>query len=229
MAAEGFREELDAVLLQAQEIARQAGIYLAVGLNVIDSNSSSEGENRLVIIDPRGEVVVNQLKYGCMAFNMYDFEIPTVDTPYGKLAAAICCDLDFPYVIRQVSQKGVDILLNPAFEPTAENILAHSQMVSFRAIENGLSIFRSTSMGLSSAIDPYGRTLGSMDATRVDQRVFVVQLPNHHVHPVYTVVGDLFGWLISVGFVFIVGWAIFGHRKSQSAAASSAHEKSPSA
>ena len=229
VAAEGFREDIDAVLLQAQEIARQAGIYLAVGLNVIGSNMGSEGENRLVIIDPRGEVVVNQLKYGCMAFNMYDVEIPIIDTPYGKLAAVICCDLDFPYVIRQVSQKGVDILLNPSFEPTAENILAHSLMAPFRAIENGVSIFRSTSMGYSLAIDPYGRTLGSMDATRVDQRVFVVQLPNHHVHPVYSTVGDLFGWLISAGFVFIVGWAIFGNRKSRAAASSSAQEKSPSA
>ncbi|NJD58281.1 MAG: hypothetical protein FIA98_02650, partial [Anaerolineae bacterium] len=64
IAIEGFREDLDAVLVQAQDIARQEGIYLAVGLNVISPNSGSEGENRLAIIDPRGEVVVNQLKYG---------------------------------------------------------------------------------------------------------------------------------------------------------------------
>jgi hypothetical protein len=43
---------------------------------------------------PRGEVVVNQLKYGCSTFNMYNFEIQTVDTPYGRLAGVICCDLD---------------------------------------------------------------------------------------------------------------------------------------
>jgi apolipoprotein N-acyltransferase len=228
VAAEGFREDLDTMLLRAQEIARQEGIYLAVGLNVIGPNMGSEGENRLVIIDPRGDVVVNQLKYGCTALNMYDVEIPMIDTPYGKLAGVICCDLDFPYVIRQVSQKGVDILLNPSFEPTTENIVAHSQMAPFRAIENGVSIFRPTSMGISLAIDPYGRSIGSMDATRVDERVFVVQLPNHHVHPVYSVVGDLFGWLIVVGFVVIVGWAIFGNRKSQAEAASSPQEQSPS-
>ena len=209
MAVEGYREDLDAVLVRAQDIARQEGIYLAVGLNVIGPNSGSEGENRLVIIDPLGEVVVNQLKYGCMAIYMYDFEIPTIDTPYGRLAGVICCDLDFPYVIRQVSQKGVDILLNPSFEPTSENIVAHSQMAPFGAIENGMSIFRPTSMGISLAIDPYGRILGSMDATRVDERVFVVQLPNHHVHTVYSVVGELFGWMLVVGFVVMVGWAIY--------------------
>jgi apolipoprotein N-acyltransferase len=196
---------------------------------VIGPNSGSEGENRLEIIDPRGEVVVNQLKYGCTAIHMYDFEIPTIDTPYGRLAGVICCDLDFPYVIRQVSQKGVDILLDPSFEPTAENIIAHSQMAPFRAIENGVSIFRPTSQGISLAIDPYGRIVGSMDATRVDERVFVVQLPNHHVHTVYSVVGDLFGWPIVVGFVLIAGWAIFRSRKSRAEAAGSTEAQPPSA
>ena len=229
VAVEGFREDLDAVLVRAQDIARQGGIYLAVGLNVIGPNLGSEGENRLVIIDPRGEIVINQLKYGCMAFNMYDFTIPTVDTPYGRLAGVICCDLDFPYVIRQVSQNGVDILLNPSFEPTAENIVAHSQMAPFTAIEYGVSIFRPTSQGISLAIDPFGRILGSMNSTRVDERVFVVQLPNHHVHPVYSVVGELFGWLISIGFVFIVGWAIYRNRKSRTQAIAAPEAQHPSA
>src|SRR4030065_2177250 len=147
-----------------------------------------------------------------LAFNMYDVEIPTIDTPYGKLAGVICDDSDFPYVIRQVSQKGVDILLNPSFEPTSENIIAHSQMAPFSAIANGMSIFRPTSMGISLAIDPYGRILGSMDATRVDQRVFVVQLPNHHIHTVYSLVGELFGWMLAVGFMVIVGWTTYSSR-----------------
>ena len=86
-------------------------------------------------------------KYGCMAFNMYNFEIQTVDTPYGRLASVICCDLDYPYIVRQVSQKDVDILLVSSFEPTTANIVAHSQMAPFRAIENGVSIFRGRKAG----------------------------------------------------------------------------------
>jgi apolipoprotein N-acyltransferase len=228
VAVEGYREDLDAVLARAQDIAHQEGIYLAVGLNVIGPNSGPEGENRLEIIDPHGEVVVNQLKYGCTAIDMYDFEIPTIDTPYGRLAGVICCDLDFPYVIRQVSQKGVDILLDPSFEPTTANIIAHSQMAPFAAIGNGVSIFRPTSQGLSLAIDPYGRILGSMDATRVDERVFVVQLPNHHVHTVYSAVGELFGWMLVVGFVVMVSWAIYRSRKSLAGVVGSPEVQPPS-
>jgi len=215
VAIEGYQEDLNAVLARAQDIARQEGLYLAVGLNVIGPNSGPEGENRLEIIDPRGEVVVDQLKYGCMAIHMYDFEIPTIDTPYGRLAGVICCDLDFPYVIRQVSHKGVDILLDPSFEPTSENIIAHSQMAPFSAIENGVSIFRPTSMGISLAIDPYGRILGSMDATRVSERVFVVQLPNHHIHTIHSAIGELFGLMLVIAFMVIVGWAIYSRRKAR--------------
>jgi len=221
VAAEGFKEDLNSVVARAQDIARQEGIYLSVGLNIIGPGSYSEGENRLVLIDPRGEILVDYIKYGCTAFNMYSVEIPTVETPYGRLATVLCCDLDFPYVIRQVSQKGVDILLVPSFEPTAAHITAHSRMASFRAIENGVSIFRPTAQGISLAIDPYGRTLGSMDATRVSERVFVVQLPNHRVSTVYSVVGELFGWLAAAGFLVIVVWGIVRGRKARAAAAGS--------
>jgi len=217
VAAEGFKQDLDEVVARAQDIARQEGIYLSVGLNVIGPGSYSEGENRLVLIDPRGEILVDYLKYGCMAFNMYSVQVPTIETPYGTLGAVLCCDLDYPYVIRQVSRKGVEILLVPSYEPTAAQVTAHSRMASFRAIENGVSIFRPTAQGISLATDPYGQTLGSMDATRVSERVFVVQVPNHRVATVYSVVGDLFGWLALAGFVFIAGWAIVRGRKAHPA------------
>jgi hypothetical protein len=82
IATEGFKEDLDKVLAQARDIARQEGIYLAVGLNVIGPDSGPEGENKLVIIDPNGEVVVDQIKYGCGSTRLYGFEIQTVETPY---------------------------------------------------------------------------------------------------------------------------------------------------
>jgi apolipoprotein N-acyltransferase len=218
VAAEGFKEDLDEVVARAQDIARREGVYLSLGLNVIGPGSYSEGENRLVLIDPNGDILVNYLMYGCMAFNMYSVKVPTVETPYGTLGAVLCCDLDYPYVIRQASRKGVDFLLVPSFEPTAAQITAHSRMASLRAIENGVSIFRPTAQGISLAIDPYGRTLGSMDATRVSERVFVMQVPNQRVATVYSVVGDLFGWLVVAGFLVIAVWGIVLGRKARGVA-----------
>jgi apolipoprotein N-acyltransferase len=218
LAVVGYQQDLDALLERARAAARQENIYLAMGVGLLDPAVNHVQENRFMMVDPQGQIVVNQLKYGCtFAMRMYSTQIQTVDTPYGRVAGVVCCDLDFPYVLRQVSQKGVDILLVPSFEPSRENLLAHSQMVAFRAIENGVSIFRPTIQGLSLAIDPYGRTLASMDDTHADERVFVVQLPKHRAFTVYSVIGDLFGWLMVAGFAGMVVVAIAGGRKGATA------------
>jgi len=49
----------------------------------------------------------------------------------------------------------------------------------------------------------------------------VVQLPNHWVSTVYSLVGDLFGWLTVAGILIIAVWAIARGRKARAAAAGS--------
>ena len=211
-----YRQDLDTLLDRVSGIARQEGIYLAIGIGLLDPelNPINVAENRLMIFDPQGKIVIDQIKYGCTAaFGMYTAQIQTVDTPYGRLGGVICCDADFPYVVRQASQKGVDILLVPAYEPTREELWAHSQMVPFRSFENGISIFRTTIQGYSLAIDPYGRTLAAMDDALADQGVFVAQVPMHHVFTVYSLIGDGFGWLPVGGFVVLIVLAILKRRK----------------
>jgi predicted amidohydrolase len=39
--------------------------------------------------------------------------VPTIDTPYGRLAAMICVDADFPTTARQIGQVRADILILP--------------------------------------------------------------------------------------------------------------------
>jgi apolipoprotein N-acyltransferase len=217
VAVFGYREDLDALLKKAGNIAKKQDIYLVLGYGLLttDPNAYYVDENRFAIIDPQGEKVVDTLKYGCtFAFGMYAFQLPVVDTPYGRLAGVPCCDLDFPYVIRQASQKGVDILFVPSFEPSMENQRAHSLMAPFRAIENGFSIFRLTIQGFSQAFDPYGRTIGYLNDTLSNEKVLVMQMPNHHITTIYSLVGDLFGWLMVIGFVVIVVIAIVRRRRN---------------
>lgn len=77
-------------------------------------------------------------------------------------------------------------------------------MVPFRAIENGISIFRTTSQGFSMAIDPYRRVIGMMDQKLGDRGVFAVQMPAHRIFTVYGIVGDNLGWLVVVGIAALV-------------------------
>lgn len=125
LAVVAYHDDLERLLERAGALPREEGIYLAFGYGLLDPalNDLNVAENRFIIIDPQGKVVVDQLEYGCtMAIRMYSAEIQVVETPYGKIGGVICCDADFPYVLHQASQKGVDILFVPTFEPTRENL-----------------------------------------------------------------------------------------------------------
>lgn len=218
-----------ALLARGKEVARQEGIYLVMPLYTVYPDPKQPVDNRLIIVDPAGEVVLEHEKYGCTAFNLSQIKLTAFDTPYGKMSAVMCCDLDFPTVISQAGRKGVDILFVPSNEPLASIVQMHVQQAPFRVIENGFSLVRPTKSGVSLYTDPYGRVLAMTDQRLASSKVLVVQVPTHRVATVYSIAGDLFGWLTVAGFVIIVVWAIFRGRKNRAEAAASTEAQAPSA
>ena len=210
----GLKEDVDALVAKAGEVSRQENIYLAIS-PVIVYPEEERAELRLFVTDPTGKAVINHLKYAYgMGDPLNEVELQTVDTPYGRLSAVLCGDLDFPSVVKQAGEKGVDILLIPGNETTVADYLWHVRYAPFRAIENGVSLVRQATGGVSIVTDPYGRILASMDHYIADDRVMVAQVPIHRAQTVYATAGDWFGWLAVVGFVVITGWAIFRGRKA---------------
>jgi apolipoprotein N-acyltransferase len=90
-------------------------------------------------------------------------------------------------------------------------------MATFRAIENGVSLVRQADNGLSIATDPFGRTLAAVDHFATEDRVTVAQVPSKGVFTVYSVIGDLFGWLAVAGFgtITIIGVVRWRREKRQ--------------
>jgi apolipoprotein N-acyltransferase len=84
----------------------------------------------------------------------------------------------------------------------------HTYMASFRGIENGFSIVRAAGNGLSAAFDYQGRTLATADYFTT-KRGMIPYVPTHGVKTIYAAVGDLFAWLSIVGFVTLLGLALF--------------------
>ncbi|HEY1353036.1 MAG TPA: hypothetical protein VGF67_25765 [Ktedonobacteraceae bacterium] len=74
--------------------------------------------------------------------------MPLVGSPYGRLAGVICFDADYPGTPRQAGLAGADVLLVPADDWQGLDP-AHAHNATLRAIENGLSLVRETSQGLS--------------------------------------------------------------------------------
>lgn len=94
-----------------------------------------------------------------------------LDTPFGRLGLAICYDLRFPELFRQMLLSGVDILAVPsAF--TARTGAAHWEvLLRARSIENlcyavaanqgGFHVNGRETYGHSMVIDPWGRVMAS--------------------------------------------------------------------
>ncbi len=207
-----------ALIARAQEVARQNAIYLAVPLYSEYSEPGKLIENRLLLIDPSGAIVMNHVKYGGHIIENYriqgDKKLQTVDTPFGVLSGAICYDLDYPAVIQQTGRNDTGLLLVPSADWFDIDPI-HSQMAVFRAIENGMSVVRQTDAGLSLAVDPYGRILAQTDFFGATDRTMVAQVPVGHVTTIYSLFGRWFEWVCLAGFLSVVAWALVARRQAR--------------
>jgi apolipoprotein N-acyltransferase len=201
-------EDEQSLISRSQEIARAKGVYIALGYSV-EYQDDSPYENKLVIIDPAGKNALEHLKFGGQAiegFKAGDGILRTVDTPYGTLSGIICWDTFFQKPVLQAGRNGTDILLSTSYEFRAI-VPMHAQITTFRAIENGVSLVRVADNGISFVTDPYGRTISYVDFFNTSERVMVAQVPAYHVTTLYSIVGDLFGWLAVVGLIGVAAWS----------------------
>ncbi|GJP68627.1 hypothetical protein CLOP_g25302 [Closterium sp. NIES-67] len=88
--------------------------------------------------------------------------LPVVDTPLGRISVAICFDLQFPALISQAGSQGVDILLQPSWTWGAIGHMTF-ETDAVRAAENGLTLLRCSSIGVSGVVTPYYRTLAARE------------------------------------------------------------------
>ena len=210
----GVAEDVTAAIMQGQALAREKGIYLAMPTVTMFPDSDRPGENILYLADPAGEIVLTHVKFGGNLFEgtlAGSGELQVVDTPYGRLSAAICWDTDFPGVIRQAGQQHVDILLSPSLDWEGINPM-HGEMSAFRALENGLTVVRQADKGLSLVTDAYGRNIASSPA--VEAELLAVVASEGPVTP-YSGLGDLGGLLSLVGLIVLSGAVILNGRRAQ--------------
>jgi apolipoprotein N-acyltransferase len=203
-------------MARAQKLASDEGIYIVMGLDV-NYQDGSPWENKLVIIDPDGEVVLEHHKYALVSMEGTkggDGILRTVDTPYGTLSGIVCNDTNHEEVVTQAGRNGTDLLFAPSLEYRAIDPI-HAQMASFRAVENGITLVRQADNGLSIVVDPYGRMLAQTDHWTASDRVMVAQVPVSSAFSLYSYIGDAFAWLCMLGFVVLWGYVIVQRRQEK--------------
>jgi apolipoprotein N-acyltransferase len=199
-------EDEPELIRRASEVAKRSGIYLGMALAGWHTELKPPLENKLVLISPDGTVAWEYYKAhpvpgGEAAMSItHDRKLRVLDTPFGRLTSVICFDADFPQLLAQAGSLRADIVLDPSNDWRAIDPW-HTQMASFRAIEQGVNLVRQTSLGLSAAFDFQGRTLASMDHYLTSDRVLVSHVPTQGVHTVYAQFGDWFAWFSLAGLV----------------------------
>lgn len=216
----GFSDQVEKLIADVSEIAKEENIHIV--LPTFDLGKSP-AENVVRIIDPNGEVVLTHVKYGGNDFEgtlKGDGILQTVDTPHGKISAVICWDADFPNVIKQAGEQGVDLLFIPSQDwPGVRDI--HAGMAVFRAVENGMSIFRQTGQGVSIVTDSFGNQFNQVDSFEENTSdgfasIQIVSTPIGSTDTWYPSIGDAFGNVMLIGLVgLLIGLLPISRKKAR--------------
>jgi predicted amidohydrolase len=138
---------------------------------------------------------------------------PVVATAVGRVSAAICFDLSFPNLIARAASQGAgaELFIQPGWDwgPIAT---LHARMSAARAVEQGMTLFRCSSGGVSGVYGPFGDVIVEQ-ITGTDQHAapgaasdsagFAVSFPRPERHFTFY---QIFGSALSN--VCIVAWLL---------------------
>lgn len=212
-----------ALIARGLALAEKYHAYLGMALGVWNMGKKPPFENKLVLIEPNGQVAWTYDKaHPVPGMNAVvqvrgNGKLRELDTPYGRLSAIICFDADFPQLLAQAGAMGADIVLDPsndwqAIEPW------HTRMASFRAIEQGFNLVRQTSGGLSAAFDYQGRRLAAVDDSPATGPAMISAVPTKGVRTIYSRLGDWFARLSMAALLVLIAKSLAASSKQGSKA-----------
>lgn len=88
-----------------------------------------------------------------------------VQTRFGKVGVSICFESLFPAISRSEVRDGANVLIvmtNDSWFLRTQAARGHLMMSKLRAVENRRYVVRAAATGISTIIDPYGRSLGEV-------------------------------------------------------------------
>lgn len=178
----------------------------------IDQNRQTGNKlfcNKVTHVGPDGAILSEYVKSTLFPGNEQrlfikgDKPFPVVETRWGKIATAICFDADFPAPVRTASVNGADLLLIPGSDWEAITPY-HNRMAAFRAIENGITVFRAAKEGMSGCFDWNGSAIAEKsDFDDTKGITLQVKLPiRHNHHTLYMTLGEMVAGVSTIIVVF---------------------------
>ncbi|KAI9276848.1 carbon-nitrogen hydrolase [Phascolomyces articulosus] len=218
-ATQSFDDEAN-LIRKSQALAKEKQIYLAITYNQIIPPDVSE--NKLVLITPEGEVAINYKKAYPVPFieprPPGKREIQYVDTPlFGRISAGICFDFNFPWFIRQASKKNVDLMIESSWTWGPDGTY-HGRSNGLRAVENGFTMLRCGSQGLTGVFEPTLNGIFNQHVAAITDSEYLFHLPiQKRRKTLYGYTGDVFGFACfvfgAITIVYLVFYNITKYRR----------------
>ncbi len=139
----------------------------------------------------------------------------TLDWGDHRIGLLICYELIFPYLSRENTRNGADLLVNitnDAWYGRTSAPYQHFSMAVFRAVENRRSLVRSANTGISGFIEPTGKIIAA--APIFEEAAFTESIPLMRISTIYTRFGDWFSLIcVIVSVVGIAGQTVKRRRR----------------
>ncbi|CAG8627194.1 11119_t:CDS:2 [Dentiscutata heterogama] len=188
-----------------------------IGFTYADASSNGKIYNKLTVISPNGDILINYAKTNLVPFVEYEVTAgpqilqTNVTSDFGTIGGAICFDYNFPSFINQASENNVDFMIQPSDTWVSPVAGYHFRTNTIRSIENGFTLFRCSHYGISGAWGPYGQTYVAVET--VDDLIISFQMPLYkRVKTVYGIFGEAWAWIclaFSILFCIIMIALIF--------------------
>jgi predicted amidohydrolase len=133
-----------------QSSARSAGIYIVGGTIPVEEGNTIY--NRAYVFGPDGKYGV-QGKLHMTRFESEDWcvqpssGLTVFDTDFGRMAVAICYDVEFPEMARAAARLGAHILCVPSCTDDRQGFLRVRYCAQARAIENQMYVIHACTVG----------------------------------------------------------------------------------
>ena len=163
------------------EQSRQHNVWLVGGTVPLECRDPKKIFAACLMYDNRGQCVARYDKIHLFDVNLVDTGesynesetiefgetgVQVVDSPFGKIGMAVCYDLRFPELFRDLLDLGAQIVILPAAFTAATGLAHWESLVRARAIENVMYVIASaqggyhingrTTYGDSMIVDPWG-------------------------------------------------------------------------
>ncbi len=133
-------------------LARSSRLYIAAGTIPVMEDGSDRVYNECFFFSPSGKFGV-QGKLHMTRFETEDWKVSAhsklrvFETDFGKLAIAICYDVEFPEIARAAAREEAHILIVPSCTDERQGFLRVRYCAQARAIENQIYVVQSSTVG----------------------------------------------------------------------------------